>query len=49
VTLPCTTDRCSVTVPPEFLERGREYGFEVLAIERGGNQTITQSAFVTEE
>jgi hypothetical protein len=39
----------SVTVPPEFLEPGTEYKFEVLAIEAGGNQTITEGGpFVTE-
>ncbi|MEW5754732.1 MAG: hypothetical protein AB1810_00360 [Pseudomonadota bacterium] len=32
----------SATVPPEFLEPGREYKFEVLAIEKGGNQTISE-------
>jgi hypothetical protein len=38
----------SVTVPPEFLESGKEYQFEVLAIEEGGNQTITEGGpFVT--
>ena len=31
-----------VTVPPEFLESGKEYKFEVLAIEAGGNQSITE-------
>jgi hypothetical protein len=31
-----------VTVPPEFLEVGTVYKFEVLAIEAGGNQTITE-------
>jgi hypothetical protein len=29
-------------VPPQFLEPGKEYKFEVLAIEAGGNQTITE-------
>lgn len=38
-----------VTVPPEFLEPDTEYGFEILAIELSGNQTITESCFVTEE
>lgn len=37
----------SVTVPPEFLAPDTEYEFEVLAIEAGGNQTITASAFTT--
>lgn len=32
----------SVMVPPQFLEKGREYKGEVLAIEAGGNQTITE-------
>ena len=32
----------SVTVPPEFFEPGTQYKFEVLAIEAGGNQTITE-------
>ena len=44
--LPATTT--SVTVPPEFLEPGTEYRFEVLAIEASGNQTITESVFETE-
>ena len=34
----------SVTVPPEFFEPGTQYKFEVLAIEAGGNQTITEGA-----
>jgi len=38
----------SVTVPPEFLEPGTEYIFEVLAIEIGGNQTITEGSFSTQ-
>ncbi len=37
----------SVTVPPEFLQPGAEYEFEVLAIEAGGNQTLTASFFST--
>jgi hypothetical protein len=45
ITLPATKTR--VTVPPEFLEPGKEYPFEVLAIEAGGNQTITASSFKT--
>ncbi len=37
-----------VTVPPEFVEtlESGEHGFEVLAIEEGGNQTITEGSFV---
>lgn len=37
----------SVTVPPEFLEPGTEYKFEVLAVEQGGNQTIRERSFRT--
>jgi hypothetical protein len=49
IKIPATSDRIqSVTVPPEFLESGTEYKFEVLAIEAGGNQTITEGdPFVT--
>jgi hypothetical protein len=36
-----------VTVPGELLKPSTEYGFEVLAIEAGGNQTITEACFVT--
>jgi Fibronectin type III domain len=39
VKLPNVTN---VTVPPEFLEPGKQYKFEVLAIEAGGNQSITE-------
>jgi hypothetical protein len=39
----------SVTVPPEFLEDGEAYVFEVLAIEASGNQTISEGSFETEE
>lgn len=35
----------AVTVPDEFLEPGTEYSLEVQAIEAGGNQTLTQTAF----
>jgi hypothetical protein len=38
----------AMTVPEEFLSPDTEYVFEVLAIEEGGNQTITESCFVTE-
>ena len=38
----------SVTVPSEFLQAGADYEFEVLAIEAGGNQTITSSTFSTQ-
>jgi hypothetical protein len=39
--------KTSVTVPPEFLQPATQYGFEVLAIDRSGNQTITAASFVT--
>jgi hypothetical protein len=39
----------SVTVPPEFMEPGTAYKFEVLAIEASGNQTISEREFETEE
>ena len=39
----------SVTVPPEFLELGEEFQYEVLAIEESGNQTITEDEFCLEE
>lgn len=38
----------SVKVPPEFLEPNTAYLFEVLAIEVGGNQTISEGSFSTE-
>jgi hypothetical protein len=45
VKLPTVT---SVVVPPQFLEPNTEYNFEVLAIEAGGNQSITEgNPFVT--
>ncbi len=39
----------SVTLPPEFVESLEPgvHDFEVLAIEEGGNQTITEGTFVT--
>ncbi len=37
----------SVRVPSQFLVRGANYEFEVLAIEAGGNQTLTSSVFST--
>jgi hypothetical protein len=40
--------RTSVTVPSEFLEPGADYQFEVLAIEKSGNQTIASQAFQTQ-
>jgi hypothetical protein len=40
-------DRTSLTVSPEYLEASSRYNVEVLAIEAGGNQTITESRFRT--
>ena len=37
----------SVTVPPEMLQPHTQYTFEVLAIDKTGNQTITSASFVT--
>ena len=48
VTLPASSTE--VTLPPEFVEslaRGA-HPFEVLAIEAGGNQTITEGVFETQ-
>jgi len=42
-------DVTSLTVPPEFLRPGTAYKFEVLALEAGGNQTITEGTFETAE
>ncbi len=42
---PSTT---SVTVPPEFMQAGTAYKYEVLAIESGGNRTISEREFETE-
>jgi len=47
ITLPAS--KTQVTVPPEFLDPGTEYLFEVLAIEVGGNQTIRESSFATQD
>jgi hypothetical protein len=38
----------SVSVPDEFIDAATEYDFEVLAIEAGGNQTISESSFATD-
>ncbi len=43
---PATT---SVTVPPEFMQPGTAYKFEVLAIEASGNRTISEREFETEK
>jgi len=38
----------SLTIPPEFLQPGTVYRFEVLSTEEGGNQTITEGFFCTD-
>lgn len=38
-----------MSVPPEFIEEGEEYQYEVLAIEQSGNQTITEECFAVSE
>jgi Fibronectin type III domain len=40
--------RTSLTVPAQFLEPATQYKFEVLAIEAGGNQTISEGSFRTQ-
>jgi hypothetical protein len=45
VDLPATVT--AVTVPAEFLEPGTGYKFEVLAVARNRNQTITEATFST--
>jgi hypothetical protein len=37
----------TLTVSPELLAPNSDYIFEVLAIEEGGNQTITEGCFTT--
>jgi hypothetical protein len=37
----------SLTIPPQFLRRGKEYLIEVLSIADNGNRTIAQSTFRT--
>jgi hypothetical protein len=46
VTVPATVTQ--VTVSPEFLQSSAEYRIEVLAIEAGGNQTISARDFKTQ-
>ena len=46
VTMPPTATR--MRVPAGFLRPGSEYEWEVLAIEAGGNQTITEGTYVTD-
>ncbi len=42
-----TSDDRTLTVPPELLKDNMLYLFEVLAKEKGGNQTITEGYFCT--
>jgi len=44
-TLPATVT--SITIPSAFLVPGNNYKYEVLAIEQGGNQTLSEAAFRT--
>jgi hypothetical protein len=37
----------SLKVPPEFLQAGTAYKFEVLAIASNRNRTVTEGTFVT--
>ena len=39
--------KTNMIVPPTFLKRNASYKCEVLAIERGGNQTLSENAFRT--
>jgi hypothetical protein len=39
--------RTSLTIPPQFLRRGREYTIELLSIAENGNRTIAESTFRT--
>lgn len=43
--LPATAT--SIAVPPEFMESGEAYAYEILAIEISGNQTLTSAEFET--
>ena len=45
VMMPPTATR--MRVPPGYLRRGTQYSWEVLAIEKTGNQTLSSSTFMT--
>jgi len=47
VMMPPTANR--LEVPPGFLQPDTEYEWEVLAIEQGGNQTLSSSTFTTSD
>lgn len=42
-------DTTSITVPPAFLEKGKEYEVEILTVEESDNQTISLLFFETAE
>lgn len=46
-TIDLTADMTEVMVPAAFLAADTEFDFEILVIEESGNQTITESNFVT--
>lgn len=46
-TIDLMADMTEVTVPAAFLAADTEFDFEILVIEESGNQTITESNFVT--
>lgn len=37
----------SMAIPPGYLQSDTEYEWEVLAIEKSGNQTLSSSTFTT--
>jgi len=45
--LPATATQ--ITIPPELIESGGEYKFEVLVKEKSSNQTITENGFKVEK
>ena len=44
-----TPDVTSIVIPSSFMLPGADYKYEVLAIEKSGNQTLSESAFSTAE
>ena len=47
LSLDLPAETTSVQVPPDFLEPGTDYLFQVVAIEAGGNQTLAEGVFDT--
>jgi hypothetical protein len=47
MTLRGDTANPSVTLPPEFLDPGTDYKFEVIVQEESGNRTISETEFST--